>query len=72
MTLEDLCSKLNDRPFLSFDGKLIECNDKVIGEYGSREVHDITIDWKNQKVYVFLKATNKEIAEAYIDGFFKD
>ena len=45
---------------------------KVLEKYGQRVVHDVFPVFEEKKIYVWLKATNKEIAEAFFDGFFKD
>ena len=48
------------------------CTSKVLEEYGDRIVHDITILWEEKKVIIFLKATNKEIADVYFESWLKD
>ena len=45
---------------------------KILKLYGDRIVHDVFPVWEQKKIYVFLKATNKEISEAFMDGRLKD
>lgn len=52
--------------------KSILCTDEVLKEYGDRIVHDITIVWEKKEVVIFLKATNKEISDAFMEGWLKD
>ena len=52
--------------------KSILCTDEVLKEYGDRIVHDITIVWEKKEVVIFLKATNKEISDAFMEGLLKD
>ena len=52
--------------------KYIVVNTEVLEKYGERDVLDIFPIFEQKKIYVGLKATNKEIMEAYLDGFFKD
>lgn len=77
MTLKELYEALTIKnladhcPYVVINNKSIKCDSKVIEEYGDRIVHDITIAWEHKKLFVFLKATDKEIAEAFMDGFLK-
>ena len=77
MTLKELYEALTLKnladhcPYVEIKGNPVKCDAKVIEEYGDRIVHDITIAWEQKRLYVFLKATNKEITEAFMDGFLK-
>ncbi len=81
MTLKELYDALiwnavvGTCPYVMLPGdrhETVLVDDKVLEKYGDRIVHDITIIWEQKKVVIFLKATNKEIADAYFEGFFKD
>jgi len=77
MTLKELDAAFNfmNKPTVEVrlgNDTWVTCSSKVLEEYGHREVSDINIVWERKIVYVWLKATNKEIAEAYFDGFFRD
>ena len=77
MTLKELYEALTvnginrERPYVKIKDDFVQCDSKVIEQYGSRIVHDVNVVWEQKKIYVWLKATNQEIAEAYLDGFFK-
>ena len=80
MTLKELYDALTWNvmarvvPYVKVPSKenTILCTAGVLEEYGNRIVHDITVLWEKKEVVIFLKATNKEIAEAYLDGWAKD
>lgn len=52
--------------------KYVVVNTEVLEKYGERDVLDIFPVFEQKKIYVSLKATNKEVADAYFDGFFRD
>lgn len=81
MTLKELYDALiwnavaGTRPYVMLPGdkhETVLVDSEVLEKYGDRIVHDITILWEQKRVIIFLKATNKEIADAYFEGFFKD
>ena len=47
-------------------------NTGILEKYGERVVLDIFPVFEQKKIYVFLKATNKEIMKAFFDGFSRD
>ncbi len=49
----------------------LDCNENVLLEFGERIVHDVRVVWEQHKKYVWLKSTNKEIADIF-DNYFKD
>ena len=81
MTLKELYDALvwnavtGTCPYVKLPGdkdEVVLVTSKILEEYGSRIVHDITILWEEKRIIIFLKATNKEIADAYFEGFFRD
>lgn len=59
-------------PGLSTKSTTVKVDSKILEKYGERIVHDVFPVFEQKKIYVFLKATNEEIIEAYLDGFHKD
>ena len=53
-------------------GEYVLVDSEVLEKYGHRIVHDVFPVWEQKRLYVYLKATNKEIFEAYMDGFYRD
>ena len=52
--------------------KVVLVDSKVLEKYGQRIVHDVFPVFEQKKIYVWLKATNKELAEAFLDGWNRD
>ena len=79
MTLNELYEVLvvnaavKEHPYVrKSDDTWVECNEKVLLELGDRIVHDVRVVWEQRKIYVWLKPTNKEIADKFYDNYFKD